>query len=377
MRKICIFTGTRADYGLLKPLIDEVSSHSKLHLQLLVSGMHLSSEFGLTVRQIEEDGLAPDEKVEVLLSSDTPVGISKSMGLGLIGYAEALERLDPDLLVVLGDRFEAFCAAAAAMIARLPLAHIHGGEATHGLIDEPIRHSITKMSHLHFTSTEEYRRRVIQLGETPDRVFNVGALGIENIKKIKLLSLKELEQELDFRLGNKSIMVTLHPVTLESGSTQNYCYQILEALDRILDVNILFTKANADTEGRIINEMIDKYQAANPHRSKVFTSLGQVRYLSALRHVDLVLGNSSSGIIEAPSLKTPTVNIGDRQAGRIRAASVIDCMPEQTSIEEAVTRAFSPEFREVIKNTVNPYDQEKVAARITNIRYPDLTLVKY
>ena len=364
MRRICVFTGTRAEYGLLMPLMKAVSQDSELELQVLVGGMHLSPEFGLTYRAIEDDGFNIDARVECLLSSDTPVGVCKSMGLGLMGFAEALDQLKPDLLVILGDRFEGLAAAAAAMVCRVPLAHLHGGEATHGLIDEPIRHSITKMSHLHFVSTEEYRRRVIQLGEAPDRVFNFGAIGIDNIRGLKLLSRDELEKELGFELGPRSALVTFHPVTLETATAEGQFQDVLDALDDAPELNVVFTKANADTEGRIINQLIDGYAAARPGRAAAFTSLGQVRYLSLMKQVDVVVGNSSSGIIEAPSFKIPTVNIGDRQKGRVRAASVIDCQPGRASTAAALIKAFDPEFRASLKNMTNPYEQENTAARI-------------
>ena len=367
MRTICIFTGTRAEYGLLKPLADEIAGRPELRLQFLVSGMHLSPEFGMTVKQIEKDGYKPDEKVEMLLSSDSPVGITKSMGLGLIGYADALDRLSPDILVVLGDRFESFCAAAAAMIARTPVAHLHGGEATFGAIDEPIRHSITKMSHLHFTSTEEYRHRVIQLGETPDRVFNVGAIGLDNIKNIPLMSRSAFEEEIGMSLEPASILVTFHPVTLENASAGHQFSQLLMAIDAFPELKIIFTKANADTHGRVINSMIDEYAGRNRHRSVAFTSLGQLRYLSALQHIDAVLGNSSSGLIEAPSFKISTINIGDRQKGRVRAASVIDCSPEAEDIQRALKKALSPDFRSGLKTVENPYYQYGTAKKIREV----------
>jgi GDP/UDP-N,N'-diacetylbacillosamine 2-epimerase (hydrolysing) len=367
MQKICIFTGTRAEYGLLKPLMVEIQKDSNLKLQTLVSGMHLSPEFGLTFKLIEENGFDIDEKVEILMSSDSPVGICKSVGLGMIGYSEALQRLSPEILVILGDRFEAFAAATASIIQRIPLAHLHGGEATYGLIDESIRHSITKMSQLHFTSTEEYRQRVIQLGEHPDRVFNVGALGVENIHRLNLLSKKSLEKEIGFVLSDKCILVTFHPVTLETGTAEKQFKNILEAIDSIEGLRSIFTKANADTESRIINSMIDGFVAKNSHKSIAFTSMGQLKYLSTMKHVNAVVGNSSSAIIEAPSFKVPTVNIGDRQKGRIKAKSIIECESTTESISEALKKALSPELKKKFKDLSNPYEKKNTSKSIKNI----------
>lgn len=360
MRKICVFTGTRAEYGLLKPLMDEINQDSDLVLQLIVSGMHLSPEFGLTYQEIEKDGFKIDEKIEILMSSDTSVGLCKSIGLGVIGFSEALDRLRPDILVILGDRFEAFAAASAAMISRIPIAHLHGGEATEGLIDESIRHSITKMSHLHFTSTEEYRQRVIQLGEKPERVFNVGALGVENISKLDLLPREKFEEAIGFFLGERSMVVTFHPVTLEEDTAAEQFGELLAAIDEISDFRVIFTKANADTHGRVINKMIDEYVAKNSDRSIAFTSMGQLLYLSALQFVDAVVGNSSSGIIEAPSFKVGTINIGDRQKGRVRAGSIIDCLPDK----ESIVNAFFEVYSDNELNYSNPYEKENTVIRI-------------
>ncbi len=364
LKKICVFTGTRADYGLLRPLMREIQTHPALSLLLLVSGTHLSPEFGMTVREIETSGFVADEKVEILLSSDSSTGVSKSIGLGLIGFSEAMGRMSPDMLVVLGDRYEALAAAISAMISRIPIAHIHGGETTTGVVDEAIRHAITKMSHLHFTSTDEYRRRVIQLGEDPGRVFNVGALGIENIRSCALLDRHALEKEIDFRLGANSALVTFHPATLEPDASRDQFAQLLSALDRHNELRIIFTKANADMDGRVINQMIDNYVAVNSRRAVAFASLGQLRYLSAMREVNLVLGNSSSGIIEAPSFGVPTVNIGERQKGRVRAASVVDCAPNAEAIAQAIKRCLALEFAATARRTVNPYAKEGTARAI-------------
>ena len=375
-RRACIITGSRAEYGLLKPLIREIEKDVDLNLQLLVTGMHLSPEFGLTYRQIEEDGFKINKKIETLLSSDTPVGISKSMGLGMIGFAEAYADLEPDIIVLLGDRFEIFSAAAAAMIARIPIAHLHGGEATEGLIDEPIRHSITKMSHLHFTATEEYRRRVIQLGEDPTSVFNVGGLGIDNIRKLKLMSREEFEDSINFKLGSKNLLITFHPVTLEHATAGDQFQNLLNALDELQNTKIIFTKPNADTEGRLIIKMIDDYVSRNSRKSIAFVSLGQLRYLSALKFVDACVGNSSSGLAEAPTFKIGTINIGDRQRGRIKADSVIDCESNKESILTAIRKLYSKEFQEKLKDVENPYGEggatEKIKKIIKEIELVDI-----
>jgi GDP/UDP-N,N'-diacetylbacillosamine 2-epimerase (hydrolysing) len=367
MKKICIFTGTRAEYGILKNFMSHISEDRDLQLQIIASSMHLSPEFGNTYEEIVADGFEIDEKVETLLSSDTAVGIAKSMGLGLIGYCETLQRLKPDIVVILGDRFEAFAMAAATVVCRLPIAHLHGGELTFGVADETFRHAITKMSHLHFTSTEEYRQRVIQLGEQPERVFNVGALGVENIKRMKFLDREILGERIHFNLHPAFALVTYHPVTLEHQTAQEQVSDLLNALDKFPELNLIFTKANADADGRIINLLIDEYVASNRRRAIAFPSMGQLHYLSALRLCSLVLGNSSSGIIEAPSLGIPTVNIGDRQKGRIRAASVIDCEPTQEDIASAIKRGLSADFKNEIREMENPYEKEGTAANIIRI----------
>ena len=353
-RKICVVTGTRADYGLLYWLMKEINLDSELKLQIIATGMHLSPEFGLTYKEIEKD-FKIDKKIEMLLSSDTAIGISKSIGLAQISFAEAYEDLKPDIIVLLGDRYEIFSAASAALIANIPVAHLHGGETTEGAFDESIRHSITKMSHLHFTAAKEYKNRVIQLGEHPSRVFNVGGMGIENIKRLKLLSRKDLEESINFKLNKKNILVTFHPVTLENLSAKEQFQELLDAIDELKDTNIIFTKANSDTDGRIINQMCDEYVSKNSHKSICFTSLGQLRYLSALQYVDAVVGNSSSGLIEAPSFKIGTINIGDRQKGRLKSKSVIDCESLKSSILQAFEKLYSEKFESILINTNNPY----------------------
>jgi len=367
-RKICVVTGTRAEFGLLQWTMKALQDDPEIDLQVVVTGMHLSPEFDLTFRSIENAGFLITKRIEVLLSSDSPVGISKSMGLGMISFSEAFAELQPDIILVLGDRFEIFAAVSAAMIARIPVGHIHGGEATEGLIDEPIRHSITKMSHLHFTATQAYVNRVIQLGEAPDRVFNTGTPGLDNIANLELFSLEAFEDSIDFKLGNgKNLMVTFHPVTLENSTSGEQFQALLNALERLENTRIIFTMPNADTDGRIIMRMINEYVNKSGGKAVAFSSLGQLRYLSALKHVDLVVGNSSSGLIEAPSFKTPTVNIGDRQNGRIKAMSVIDCEPNEISILNAVHKALSPDFIQSISQMENPYGKEGASMRIKEI----------
>ena len=366
MKKICVVTGTRAEYGLLYWLLKEIEADKELELQVIVTGMHLSPEFGLTYKEIEKE-FKINKKIEMLLSSDTSVGISKSMGLAQISFAESYDELKPDIVIVLGDRYEIFSATSAAMIARIPIAHIHGGEKTEGAFDESIRHSITKMSHLHFTATNEYKNRVIQLGEHPSRVFNVGGMGIENIKRLKLLSKDEFEKSIEFKLNSKNILVTFHPVTLENSTAKEQFQQLLDAIDELEDTNIIFTKANSDTDGRVINQLIDEYVTKNSNKSIVFTSLGQLRYLSALQYVDAVVGNSSSGLAEAPSFKIGTINIGDRQKGRIKASSVIDCEPNKDSILKSFEKLYSKEFQETLKTTINPYGNGCASKKIVEI----------
>lgn len=378
-RKICVITGTRAEYGLFYWLMKGIEATEALELQLIVTGMHLSPEFGLTYQQIEQDGFTIDKKVEILLSSDSEVGITKSMGLGMIGFADALDELKPDLMVVLGDRFEIFAAASAATIAKIPIVHLHGGEKTEGAFDESFRHSITKMSHLHFTATEEYRNRVIQLGEQPERVFNVGAAGIDNIIKLNLLSKEAFEESINFKLGKKNLLVTFHPVTLENSTAKDQFANLLTALEQIDETHVIFTKANADTDGRIINEMIDRYVAVHPKTTAVYTSLGQLRYLSAMQYMDGVVGNSSSGLIEVPSFNIGTINIGDRQRGRIKSASIIDSGTTVNHIAKSLERLFSSEFRESIKQIENPYGKGGTADKIVEVlqTYPlDMILKK-
>jgi len=365
-RRVCVVTGTRAEYGLLYWLMKEIENDNDLELQLIVTGMHLSPEFGLTYKEIEKN-FKIDKKIEMLLSSDTSIGISKSMGLAQISFAEAYEDLYPDIVIVLGDRYEIFSAVSAAMIARIHIAHLHGGETTEGAFDESIRHSITKMSHIHFTATDEYKNRVIQLGEHPDRVFNIGGMGIENIKRLKLLNKKEFEKSINFKLNKKNIIVTFHPVTLEHSTAKKQFRELLKAIDELTDTHIIFTKSNSDTDGRVINNMIDKYVSKNVDKSISFTSLGQLRYLSALQYVDAMVGNSSSGITEAPSFKIATINIGDRQKGRIMAKSIINTKAKKENILNALNKAYSNEFKEILQTSISPYGDGCASKKIINI----------
>lgn len=366
MRKICVVTGTRAEYGLLYWLMKEIQNDSDLELQIIVTGMHLSPEFGLTYKEIEKD-FTITKKIEMLLSSDTSIGISKSIGLAQISFAEAYEEIKPDIVVVLGDRYEIFSAVSAAMISRLPIAHLHGGETTEGAFDESIRHAITKMSHLHFTAAQEYQNRVIQLGEHPDRVYNVGGMGIENIKRLKLLSKNEFETSINFKLDKKNLLVTFHPVTLEFNTAASQFQELLDALDELKETHIIFTKANSDTDGRTINQMIDEYVSKNSDKSVAFISLGQLRYLSALQFVDAVAGNSSSGLLEAPSFKIGTINIGDRQKGRLKAKSIIDCVPNKKSILQALDIFHSESFQKQLKSVQNPYGDGMASKKIIEV----------
>jgi UDP-hydrolysing UDP-N-acetyl-D-glucosamine 2-epimerase len=350
-RKICVVTGTRAEYGLLYWLMKEIQADEDLELQIIATGAHLSPEFGLTYKVIEEDGFKIDEKVEMLLSSDTAVGITKSLGLATIGFADAYDRLKPDIVVLLGDRYEILAAAQVALIIGLPIAHIAGGDTTEGALDEAIRHSISKMAHIHFVTNEISARRVRQLGENPQYIFNVGSPGIDYIKRVQLLNRSDLEKELEFKFQHKNLLVTFHPVTLDSVSSTEQLAELLTAIDSLENgVGVIFTKANADTQGRSINQMIDDYVALHPE-TKAYTSLGQVRYLSVISQIDVVVGNSSSGLYEVPSFGKPTVNIGDRQKGRLQAASVVDCQAEAPAIIQAITHAFDMDC----SNVQNPY----------------------
>lgn len=369
MRRIAVFTGTRAEYGLLYWLMKEIAAAPDLELKTVVSGAHLSPEFGLTYRQIEQDGFQIDERVEMLLSSDTAVGVIKSMGLALIGMADVLARLTPDVLVILGDRYEALAMAQAAMIMRIPVAHLHGGEITEGAYDDAIRHAITKLSYLHFTANDAYRQRVIQLGEAPERVFNLGAVGLDHIDRTPLMSRDALSASLGFALDKPYFVVTYHPVTLFSEPAVESFQALLNALDDYPDYQAIVTYPNADDGGRQLIPLLEHYAALQPERVLAIPSLGHQRYLSAVKHCAVVIGNSSSGIIEVPSLGVPTVNIGQRQKGRMAAASVVNCQPDSASISSAINDALCPLPASAF---ANPYGTGDVSARIVAVlrRFP-------
>lgn len=362
-KKIGVVTATRAEYGLLKPLLEHLKDDSFFDLRIIVTGAHLSPEFGLTYQDIERDGFNIDDKIEILLSADTPSSISKSSGLALISFADYFAKNDLDMLLVLGDRYETLSVCIAAMNERIPIAHLYGGETTEGAIDEAVRHAVTKLSYLHFTSTELYRKRVIQLGEHPDRVHQVGGLGVENIINQRFLSKEELSESINFNLDGEYAMVTFHPVTLENNYVENQFRALLDVCSMYPDIKFIFTKANADANGRIINKMIDDYVQEHDH-AVAFTSLGMQRYLSALHKATCVIGNSSSGLLEAPSFGIPTINIGDRQKGRIQAESIINCEPKKENIQEAFQLALSRSFREKAKRVVNPYGDGESSLKI-------------
>jgi GDP/UDP-N,N'-diacetylbacillosamine 2-epimerase (hydrolysing) len=365
-KTISILTATRAEYGLLKPLINRLNNVDEFEVRVVVTGAHLSPEFDLTYKEIEKDGIVVDEKIEMLLSADTTTSISKSMGLAMISFADYFERVQPDLLVVLGDRYETLAVCTVAMNQRIPVAHLYGGETTEGAIDESIRHAITKMSYLHFTSTSVYKNRVIQLGEQPERVFDVGALGVENIVTQQLLSKKELEESLNFKLTRPYALVTFHPVTLENNQSEEQFQELLNVVSNHKDIDFIFTKANADANGRIINNMIDSYISENSN-AVAYTSLGMIRYLSALKYCNFVIGNSSSGLLEAPSFRIPTINIGDRQKGRIHPTSVINCEPTKNSIESAINLALSEKFIQLASEIENPYGNGQTSEKIVDV----------
>ena len=354
-RKICIVTGTRAEYGLLYWVIKAISQAPDLDLQIVACGMHLAPEFGLTYREIESDGFPIDAKVDMLLSSDTPAGVAKSMGLGTIGFADAFARLAPDVVLVLGDRFEIVCAAQAAFVAGICVAHISGGELTEGALDDGFRHCITKLARYHFVAADAYRRRVIQLGEQPDCVFNVGDPGLDNIARQCLLDLDELCRYAQVQIPQPFLLVTFHPTTSDGPSSEIGLQALIEALDEFPEIGVLITKSNADAGGRSLNDMLDAYTNARPGRVVAVTSLGRVAYLSAMKNCAAVVGNSSSGIVEAPAMGVPTVNIGSRQRGRLKASSIIDCAQDRRSIAHAINQALTPEFRQKAATTTSLY----------------------
>ena len=367
MKKICVITGTRAEYGLLYWLVKGIEDDPGLELQIVVTGMHLSTEFGLTFKEIEEDGFKIDKKVEMLLSADTPSSVAKSTGLGMIGFADAFNELQPDIVLINGDRFEVFAAAFSAFAARIPIGHIHGGETTEGVFDEAVRHSITKMAWWHFVAAEEYRNRVIQLGEDPKRVHLVGGMGVDCINNTVLLSKTKLEKSIGFKFGNKNLLVTYHPATLEKNTSKHSFQALLDVLDKLKDIKLIFTEPNADTEGRIIKQMIADFVSVHRDRTISFASMGRLNYLSTLQFVDAVVGNSSSGLTEAPTFKIGTINIGDRQKGRLEAYSVIDCEPNLKAINKAIEKLYSKDFQEKLVKVQNPYGDGRAAEKIIDI----------
>lgn len=367
-RRICVITGTRAEYGLLRLLMQGIRDDEQCELQLVATGMHLSPEFGSTYQAIEADGFRIDSKIEILLSSDSAVGIGKSVGLGVIGFAEAFEQLRPDLIVVLGDRFEILAAVTAALFSRIPVLHLHGGEVTEGAVDESMRHAITKMSHVHCVASEEYRHRVIQLGEQPERVHCVGGLGVDAIKQVRLLDRAELEASLDFKLKDRNLLITFHPATLEGESAAHQMAELLAALGELHDTGLVFTLPNADAGGRQLIAMLQDFVAGHAN-ARAYPSLGQLRYLSCMSLCDGVIGNSSSGLLEAPTLKKGTVNIGDRQRGRLQADSIINCRPDRQEIRTAVERLYSSAFQASLAGVRNPYGDGGASDRV-------LTLIK-
>lgn len=365
-RSVCVVTGTRAEYGLLRWVMEDIRSSADLVLRVVATGMHLSPEFGMTVEAMEADGFAVDHRVEMLINSDTPSAVTKSMGLGLIGFADVFRDLEPDIIVILGDRFEALAAATAATVAQIPIAHLHGGEVTEGVIDEAFRHSITKMAHLHFVAAAPYRNRVLQLGEEQNRVFVVGGLGLDNLERLELMNRPELADSLGFRFRERNLLVTFHPVTREPLESSEQFSELLLALDCLDDTGLIFTLPNADVGGRGLATMARKF-TNDRSSATVFESLGQVRYLSCLREADGVVGNSSSGLLEAPSLGTGTVDIGSRQWGRLRAPSVISCAPDRDQIASAIDRLFSVEFRDVARKQESPYGRAGASAQVVEI----------
>ncbi len=366
-RKVIIFTSTRAEYGLLRRVVLKIQKSVSLDLELLVSGTHLISNHGSTIKEIQADGIKAIECINIELSNDSAKGICRSMGLAIEKYGAFLQDAAPDIILLLGDRYETFCCAGAAQICGVPVAHVHGGERTEGLIDEAFRHSITKMSHLHFPCCEEYKNRIIQMGEHPKRVYNVGSLGVENIRNMKLMGLSELEKSIAFRLDKPFFLITFHPVTLEKNSSEKQFTQLLVALDNYPDDKCIFTGANADTDGNIINQLTNEYVKKDPERCFAISSLGYLRYLSVMKLCKAVIGNSSSGILEAPALKVPTVNIGDRQKGRTRTKSIVDCEPIKDSILRSLKTVFSEQFQLNLRELNLSHEMDGTAGKIVEV----------
>jgi GDP/UDP-N,N'-diacetylbacillosamine 2-epimerase (hydrolysing) len=375
-RKICIITGSRSEYGLLSRVMSGVQKHDSLQLQVIVTGMHLSEEFGFTYKEIESDGFKISKKIDILTNSDTSVAIAQSIGAGVASFAFAFDDLKPDLILVLGDRFEIFAAVSAALVFKIPVAHIHGGEKTEGAFDEALRHSITKMSHLHFVANQEYLHRVIQLGENPKTVFDVGGLGVDIIKNMKLLSRKEIELALSLKLSKKNLLITFHPATLDKSSSESQFNELLKSLSKLNNTSLIFTYPNSDTNGRIIIKMIKSFVKVQSN-AYYFKSLGQLIYFSCVNEFDGVVGNSSSGLLEVPSFKKATINIGDRQKGRLQANSIINCNPEKNSISNAFNTLYSSSFKSILNLTTNPYgsggSSEKIVELLSDFKLDGIT----
>lgn len=361
-----MITGTRAEYGLLRPLMLKIRDDALIELQVIVTGMHLSPEFGLTYKEIESDGFRIDRKVEMLLSSDTGAGVGKSVGVGVFGFVDAIVDLEPDLIVVLGDRFEIFSAVTASLFLKLPVLHLHGGEVTEGVLDEPMRHAITKMSHVHCVAAEEYRQRVIQLGEQPSRVHLVGGLGVDAIRQTDFMDRVELETIMNFKFKFKNLIVTFHPETLSDVAAETQMTELLAALEELTDTGLIFTLPNADSGGRRLISMLKAFEAKHSNAS-IYSSLGHQRYLSCMAHCDGVVGNSSSGLLEAPSLRVGTINLGERQRGRLQAESVINCRAERAEIGMALRKLYSEDFQDSLTSVMNPYGDGGASTRVLEI----------
>ena len=365
-RKICVVTGTRAEYGLLKEVMKKIQNDHNLTLQLIVTGMHLSNNFGNTVEEIRNDGFRIDYEIPILEGDGRELSMHESIALGILEFTKSLEELKPDLMIILGDRFEIFAAATASLVARIPIGHIHGGETTEGLLDEAFRHSITKMSQIHFVAANEYQNRVVQLGENPEYVHLVGGLGVDLIQNLKLYTKKELETELDLIFSRKNLLITFHPVTLEDNTSDFQISQLLLALAKMKETTLIFTMPNADTGGNAIREKIEEF-VRNKENARAYASLGNLKYLSLMSHVDAVVGNSSSGLTEAPTFKVGTINIGERQSGRLKANSVIDCRATENDISKALSKIYSDEYQEVLRSVVNPYGEGGASDRIVRL----------
>jgi len=376
-RKICFVTSSRADYGLLYNLIRKSNSQKNIHTQIVVTGMHLLKKFGLTYKEIIKDGFKINKKVNLNIKSDGTKDILKLISDGIIKFEKVIKKLKPDIVVLLGDRFEIFSFSVSALISRLPIAHIHGGESTLGAYDDALRHSITKMSHIHFASTNEYKKRILQLGENPKLVFNVGSLGVENISNTKLYNKTIVESRLNLKFLKKNLLITFHPVTLEKDYGISEFKALLKSLEKLKKTKVIFTLPNMDTNNNKFFKLIRKFTNKNKF-AKSYISMGRILYLSCMKHVDAVIGNSSSGIIETPGFKKATINIGSRQMGRVKAKSIIDCNPNEKNITQAINRIYSKKFKLLLKNIKNPYAKKNTSNKILKVltNYPLNKLIK-